>query len=175
MVRLIQRRLIIPRGDTGSFSIPAISTINTGDITVFTIFSPLTQQKIFEKIINSTDSTITINFTHEETVNLPVGKYNWDIKFYKNPIFSEEILISGEEVDSYYAAYSLPECEIRQTGDNLLNIEESTISTEQLTLLTTAIAKANEILNTQQYSLTEQDKQDIANLVIQMLKENEEG
>jgi len=46
MIRLIQRRLIIPRGDTGEFSIPAITNKNTGDVAIFTIFDPLTQGRI---------------------------------------------------------------------------------------------------------------------------------
>ena len=41
MIRLIQRRLIIPRGDTGSFSIPTIGTVGASDIAIFGIFDPL--------------------------------------------------------------------------------------------------------------------------------------
>ena len=34
MIRLIQRRLIIPRGDTGSFTIPTQGTVGNNDIAV---------------------------------------------------------------------------------------------------------------------------------------------
>jgi len=47
MNRMIQRRLIIPRGDTGSFSIPYLKTINAGDVAVFTIFDPRTHTKLY--------------------------------------------------------------------------------------------------------------------------------
>ena len=46
------------------------------------------------------------------------------IKSYKNPEIVDRELVNGTEVDSYYAAYSLPVCEIRQTGDKLLNAED---------------------------------------------------
>ena len=42
MIRLIKRRLIIPRGDTGSFSIPTQGLVREGDLAVFGIFDTLT-------------------------------------------------------------------------------------------------------------------------------------
>jgi len=129
MIRLVQRKLIIPRGDTGTFSVPVISTLNTGDVAVFTIIDMKTKRKVYEKIIDATPDTISIRFEHSDTVNLPVGRYYWDIKFYQNPEWVDNELINGTEVDSYYAAYSLPECEIRLTGDNLLTADDSPTTT----------------------------------------------
>ena len=54
MIRLIQRRLIIPRGDTGSFTIPIQGTVEDGDIAVFSIFDPMTHKTILEKEISFT-------------------------------------------------------------------------------------------------------------------------
>ena len=128
MIRLIQRRLIIPRGDTGTFSVPVLSTLNTGDVAIFTIFDDMLKRKVFEKKIENINDTIDVRFEHEDTVNLPVGKFYWDIKFYKNPVFIDDELVDGEEVDSYYAAFTLPVCEIRQTGDKLiLNAEKDVL------------------------------------------------
>lgn len=56
---------------------------------------------------------VTIGFTHEDTKDLPVGTYNWDVKIYTKPQYDESgVLIDGEEVDSYYAGFKLPECQI---------------------------------------------------------------
>lgn len=119
MIRLIQRRLIIPRGDTGSFTIPVLSSFDNTDIAVFSIFNQLTRKKIFEKQITPENDLLNINFTHEETINLKPGKYVWDIKFYKNPEFNEDNeLINGEEVNSYYAGFNLPVCEIKETAED---------------------------------------------------------
>ena len=52
MIRLIKRRLIIPRGDTGSFTIPTLTTVEQGDVAVFSVFDPLTRTTILEKIIS---------------------------------------------------------------------------------------------------------------------------
>ena len=90
MIRLIQRRLIIPRGDTGSFTIPTLATAAESDIAVFTVFDTTTRTKLFEKIVSAGSDTITINFTHEDTVNLKPGKYLWDIKFYKDPKYVKD-------------------------------------------------------------------------------------
>jgi hypothetical protein len=49
MIRLIQRRLIIPRGDTGSFTIPTLGDVSNGDVAVFSIYDALTHKTVFEK------------------------------------------------------------------------------------------------------------------------------
>lgn len=144
MIRLIQRRLIIPRGDTGSFTIPTITTASASDVSVFTIFDCLTHSKIFEKIVNTSNDTLTIEFSHGDTVNLVPGKYVWDIKFYKNPQFLDNELINGDEVDSYYAGYKLPECEIRETGDSLLMSSDApsgTLTPAQIDIVSAALAQ----------------------------------
>lgn len=145
---MIQRRLIIPRGDTGSFSIPYLKAINPGDVAVFTIFDIRTKTKMYQKLIAAEGDILNIAFTHGDTVNLKPGKYLWDIKFYTNPQIIDDELVNGDEVDSYYAGFSLPECEIRETGDTLLTSDDaptSTISPESLNIINAAI---NEILNT---------------------------
>ena len=152
MIRMVQRKLIIPRGDTGTFSIPVLPSTNIENVAVFTIFNLLDKTKIFQKIVQPSGKEIVIDFTHGDTVNLPVGNYVWDIKFYQNPIIVDNELIDGEEVNSYYAAFSLPACEIRQTGDNLLISDESptaTLSPDSINLLEIAIAQTE--ANVQHY------------------------
>ena len=125
MIRLVQRKLIIPRGDTGTFSVPVLSADRAGDVAVFTIFDKMTQRKIYSKLINSEKGVFNIRFNHSDTVNLPAGKYYWDIKFYQNPVFVDDELVDGQEIDSYYAAFSIPECEIRETGDVMLAADDA--------------------------------------------------
>lgn len=120
MIRLIQRRLIIPRGDTGSFTIPTLGTVGEGDIAVFSIYDPMTHTTVFEKEISVTEEILTIPFEHADTVGLESKKYLWDIKIYKNPQRDEDgLLIGGDEINSYYAAFSLPVCEIREVAQNV--------------------------------------------------------
>lgn len=150
MIRLVQRKLIIPRGDTGNFSLPVPKEANTGDVAVFTIIDPRTNTKVYEKITEPVEQLITIVFTHNDTVNLPVGRYLWDVKFYVNPTFADEKLVNGDEVDSYYAAYTLPECEVRQTGDDLMTSDDSpssTLTPESLNIITAAITEATQAKN----------------------------
>ena len=113
MIRMIQRRLRIPRGDTGSFSIPALVSARE-DLQVIAVFSIFNEyERIFSKTFPVTDDMVTIEFTHEDTKDLPVGKYFWDIKIYTNPQYDENnVLIDGDSVDSYYAGFKLPECDI---------------------------------------------------------------
>ena len=119
---MVQRRLIIPRGDTGSFSIPFNVAIAAGDVAVFSIFDTLTHKTVFEKEITLTgnEELLTIPFTHADTVNLPAKKYLWDIKIYSEPVRDEDnILIGGTAINSYYAAYFLPICEIKEVAENV--------------------------------------------------------
>ena len=149
MIRLIQRRLIIPRGDTGSFTIPYLRTKSEGDVAVFTIFDCLTHTKMYQKVIAAEGDVLNIAFTHNDTVNLKPGKYLWDIKFYANPQFLDDELVNGDEVDSYYAGYSLPQCEIRETADNYLispDAPSATLSPTQLDIITHAIESLNDAI-----------------------------
>ena len=138
MIRLIQRRLIIPRGDTGSFTIPLVASLSSGDVAVFSIIDPRTQTLVFQKYGEIVDDELQVKFEHSETVNLPVGKFQWDIKVYTEPTLIDNVVVNGTEVDSYYAAFELPVCEIRQTADKLLTSSDSpsdTISANQLNIL----------------------------------------
>lgn len=149
MIRLLQRRLIIPRGDTGSFTVPLLSQGNTDNIAVFTIFDELTRTRLFQKIIQCEGDVMNVVFTHNDTVNLKPGKYLWDIKFYQNPQFIDEELVNGDEVDSYYAGFSLPVCEIRETADNYLvspDAPTAMLTPEQLDIITGAISSLNEAI-----------------------------
>jgi len=122
MIRLIQRRLIIPRGDTGSFTIPVQGTVENGNVAVFSIYDPMTQKTVLEKEVTFTggEETFTIEFAHADTVNIQPKKYVWDIKIYKNPQRDEDsLLIGGDEINSYYAAFSLPVCEIKEVAQNV--------------------------------------------------------
>ena len=52
MIRIIGRRLIIPKGDTGFFSLPNCSLYQKGDVAVFSVRDKLTKKTIIEKIDN---------------------------------------------------------------------------------------------------------------------------
>lgn len=124
MIRLIQRRLIIPRGDTGSFSIPVQGTVEGNDTAVFYIYDPMTKDSVQAVKGDINDETITINFTRETTAKLAPKKYLWDIVIYKNPEYEEgdeEKIrpINGSEINSYYAAFSLPICDIREVTQDV--------------------------------------------------------
>lgn len=113
MIRLAQRRLIIPRGDTGQFSVPALidPIPDTEMIAVFSIFNE--QKRIWTHEYPIESGMVTIRFEHEDTRDLPLGMYFWDIKIYVNPQYDDSgLLIDGDEVHSYYAGFKLPECEI---------------------------------------------------------------
>lgn len=117
MIRLLKRRLIIPRGDTGSFSIPTLGTVSEGDIAVFGIFDPLTHEVKVVKMIYATSPTLTFTLKAEDTTNLEPKKYNWDVSIYRSPILDEEgELIGAQEVNSYYSAFKLPICEIKEVA-----------------------------------------------------------
>lgn len=122
MIRMVQRRLIIPRGDTGSFSIPLLTGVAAGDVAVFSIYDTLTHSTVFEKEItlDGTEEQLVVPFVHQDTVNLQAKKYVWDIKIYNSPVRDEDgILIDGAEISSYYAAFSLPVCEIKEVAENV--------------------------------------------------------
>ena len=127
MIRLIRRKLIIPQGDTGTFTIPTQGAVSTGDVAIFSIYDTLTHATVLEKKIEATPETLTFNFAAEDTLNIEPdeketgGRYCWDITIQRNPIYDENNnLIHYDSVDSYYAAFSLPVCVIRRVTRNVL-------------------------------------------------------
>ena len=124
MIRLIQRRLIIPQGDTGTFTIPTQGTVESGDKAVFAIFDNLTHKTVLEKTIDATADTLTFNFETEDTINLEPDdrgyRYSWDITIMRDPLFDEnQNLIHYDSIDSYYAAFGLPACVIKRVTRNV--------------------------------------------------------
>lgn len=128
MIRLVQRRLIIPQGDTGTFTIPTQGTVETGDVAIFSIYDNLTHTTVLEKKIEATPETLSFNFTAEDTLNIEPtetnyganSRYTWDIAILRNPEYDEnEELIHADSVDSYYAAFSLPPCIIKRVTRNV--------------------------------------------------------
>ena len=116
MIRVILRRLIIPCGDTGSFTLPLLQTAEAGDTAVLAIYDPLYQTVIKRKIATQEDNNITFTFEHDDTYNIePSDRYQWDVKIYHNPTEYDDnnIPTNAETIDSYYSAFSLPKCEIK--------------------------------------------------------------
>lgn len=122
MIRLIQRRLIIPQGDTGEFTIPTQGIVTTGDKAVLAIYDNLTHTTVLEKEIDATSDSLTFSFETADTINIEPddrgGRYSWDIVIMRNPNTENGITTYGE-VDSYYAAFSLPPCIIKRVTRNV--------------------------------------------------------
>ena len=95
MIRLVNKKLIIPRGDTGSFSLPALTSLSEGDKAIFSIIDTRTNKILLPKECAYENDTLTIEFTHYDTVNLPVGKYYWDIKIYQGAEIVNNQIING--------------------------------------------------------------------------------
>ena len=116
MIRLIGSRLIIPKGDSGNFSIPTLYSSSENDIAIFSIFDPMYQKTILTKMIPLTFPTLNFSFSSTDTSQLEPKKYRWDIAIYKSPTYDEEGKLTGaEEVHSYFSAYKLPICRIAET------------------------------------------------------------
>ena len=70
-----------------------------------------------------TENTVSFDFTREWTINIePSDRYEWDVRIYNSPIYADgvedindenAIPIDGTSIDSYYSAFSLPQCEIK--------------------------------------------------------------
>ena len=118
MIRLIGRKLIIPQGDTGMFTIPTQGTVSQGDTAIFSVYDNLTHKTIIEKTIEATNETLTFEFESNDTLisidNEPIEpddrgyRYSWDITIKRS-----------NSIDSYYAGFSLPSCLIKRVTRNV--------------------------------------------------------
>lgn len=119
MIRIIGRRLIIPKGDTGFFSLPNCGVYDKKDIAVFSVKDPLTRKTIIEKIVDASGDGLLIEFKKEDTAKLEAGEYFWDVKIYNDPIYDEDgVLIDAAEINSYYSAFEEPLLIIKEVAKN---------------------------------------------------------
>lgn len=124
MIRLIQRRLIIPQGDTGTFSIPMQGTMEQNDRALISIYDNLTHTVVLEKEMEQNENILSYTFASKDTIDLEPddrgSRYSWDITIQREPVYDEHNnLIRYDSVDSYYAAFSLPPCIIKRVTRNV--------------------------------------------------------
>lgn len=120
MIRVCGTKIIVPRGDTGIFTLPVVGISTPGDLAIFSVYDKLTRNTVLEKFFDASENFITIFIEHQDTVDLEPGKYVWDLKIYKNPIYDEEEnLIGAMEINSYYSAFHLPLFLVKEATQNV--------------------------------------------------------
>ena len=120
MIRMVGTRIIIPKGDTGSFHLTNRGENSENTVAVFSVKDPLTKKTVIEKIIDVSERNIKIEIESKDTKGLPAGKYFWDLKLYKNPEYDEDgVLIDALEIDSYYSAFKSPLFIIKEVPQNV--------------------------------------------------------
>ena len=124
MIRLIQRRLIIPQGDTGTFTIPIQGTMEPNDKALISIYDNLTHTVVFEKEMIQNENNLSYTFSSKDTINIEPDdrgyRYTWDVTILRNPEYDENReLIHADDIDSYYAAFGLPSCVIKRVTRNV--------------------------------------------------------
>lgn len=117
MIRLVQRRLIIPQGDTGTFKIPLQGTMELNDKAILAIYDNLMHKVVLEKEMTIEDTILSYTFKTEDTKDIEPDdrgyRYSWDIILMRTPV-EENGIITYTDVDSYYAAFKLPPCVIKR-------------------------------------------------------------
>lgn len=116
MIRVVQRRLIIPCGDTGTFTLPLLPGTEQGDVAVFSIYDTLTKEVLLQKEKEITEQDLTFEFVRADTIDIVPSddRYVWDVRIYHEPIYNENgIPYDGTSINSYYSAFELPLCQIR--------------------------------------------------------------
>ena len=117
MIRLLYYKLIIPRGDSGEFSILTPNFAKQNDVIYFNIYDEHMKHLVFQKEIPFSSPVLKIQLTHSETINLIPNTYKWDITFYTNPQYDDNnTIIDAEEVNSLFAPYRVPICKIVTTA-----------------------------------------------------------
>lgn len=121
MIRIIGTRLIVPRGDTGSFTLPTKGFPNEEDKAVFSVRDPLTRTTVIEKVLDASQPHLYIFLEHEDTCELEAKDYLWDITLYRNPQYDIETgeIIGGTEVETYYSGYKNPIFSLKESVNDI--------------------------------------------------------
>ena len=124
MIRLIQRRLIIPQGDTGTFNIPMQGTMGENDRALISIYDNLTHKVVLEREMTVNNDMLSYTFKSDDTINIEPddrsSRYTWDITIQRNPLYdNNNELVHYDSIDSYYAAFNLAPCIIKRVTRNV--------------------------------------------------------
>ena len=101
MIRIIGTRLLVPKGDTGFFTLPTRGIPSKGDVAVFSVKDPLTRTTIIEKIIDASEYHLLIEFEHEDTMNLETNVYEYEVLI---------VTHSGQIIKPAYGKINIKEC-----------------------------------------------------------------
>ena len=95
MIRVIQRRLIIPRGDTGTFTLPLLPGTDQGDTAVFSIYDPLKQEVVLqlEKVVAGEE--LTFEFVREKR-NIICPNFGFEDQL---RLFEKELIEKNYDID----------------------------------------------------------------------------
>lgn len=103
MIRVIGDRIMIAKGDTGTFTVPNIYCKQENDIAVLVVYDSMYKKKVIEKISDADEDLLVFSFVSDDTKELEARTYYWDIIIYHEPIYDDEGLpIDGTHIDSYY-------------------------------------------------------------------------
>jgi len=107
MLRLIGKRIMINKGDTGMLILPNIAAGCTNAVAVLTVYDKLYKQKIIEKATPAVEDMLSFSFESQDTSELEPRTYYWDVKIYHNPLLDEDDFpLTGSVVDSYYGSFN---------------------------------------------------------------------
>lgn len=105
--------IVIPKGDTGMFTITIYgTTFDDDDEAIFAVVDK-SGRTIFEKSIRFVNNTVTVRLTNAETKNMPIGKHNWDLRAVMN--FEEDIT----DVHSLFSMDGMPIFKVTGVSTNV--------------------------------------------------------
>ena len=91
--------ITLSRGDTGTVTVGVSGyTFGSNDRALFTVRNASTKQVIMRRELSIESGVVTITFVNSDTDSLDAGRYEWDMRFVINPVYTNGGISDGDEI-----------------------------------------------------------------------------
>ena len=116
------KSIIIPRGDTGVFTVSITGEIQPDAVPIFAVSNSFGHTYI-AKQCDISDGVVTVALDNADTKNISGGEYNWDIRLVtrRNADNNDDIYASNDivAIDSIFSANGLPKFIVTEVPVNV--------------------------------------------------------
>ena len=117
MIRITDRSMYLPQGDTGKTEFNAENLgleISQTDKLLFLI-TTRSKQEVYREVLSPDETGVfTLNLTNTEQI--PVGEYLWQVRQYTNGVVDEEGTLTGDEINTPFGPQLFKVTEVLGNG-----------------------------------------------------------
>lgn len=118
MLRIYRgNHLALPRGDTALLRVQiAGAQLGDADRAVFAVYDRFEERELLRKTAAISGGAAAFALKNADTKDIAPGRYRYDVRVVRDPVYEAGEIAGGREVHSLFAAGGLPAIDIEEVG-----------------------------------------------------------